>query len=151
MQTIIPYDEAFLRTMDELVERTDADDPAQLYRFIIDRYKYLFRLVQYYGFHIAPDNARAFDGADADTRRELMRPLSFRQYRMVQRSFSRDTDEVIRSLWDFLDDEGRIAGKTVMSTAEVCGASLIYEQICCRLASVTRPAPPADGRKPGLE
>jgi len=75
---------------------------------------------------------KAFEEADEATRRELMRPLSFRQYRMIERSFSiweNEKDLVIWSIWDFLHDNGRIYEKKVMSPAEVSGCSLILEEV----------------------
>nr|MCR4709017.1 YfaZ family protein [Clostridiales bacterium] len=75
---------------------------------------------------------QAFEEADEATRRELMRPLSYRQYRMIERSFSiwkNEKDLVIWSIWDFLHDNGRIYEKKVMSSAEVSGCSLILEEV----------------------
>ena len=78
-----------------------------------------------------------FEEADEETKRELMRPLSYRQYRMIERSFSVLEEEeklVIASVWDFLHDNGGIYKKRVMSPAEVSGCSLILEQVYCCLA-----------------
>ena len=61
-----------------------------------------------------------------------MRPLSYRQYRMIERSFSalkEEKEHVIWSVWDFLDDYGRIYEKKVMSSAEICGFSLVLMNV----------------------
>ena len=70
-------------------------------------------------------------------KRELIRPLSFRQYRMIQRSetwIAEEEDLLISSIWDFLYDNGRIYEKKIMSCAEVAGASLILENVYTALA-----------------
>ena len=74
---------------------------------------------------------------DEETRRELLRPLSYRQYRMIEQSFSVWANEeqyVLSSIWDFLYDEGRIRNKKVMSVAEVDGCALVLEQVYVCLA-----------------
>ena len=65
---------------------------------------------------------------------QLMRPLSHRQYRMIERAFSGEDEEAIWTVWDFLHDNRRIYTKSVMSPAEVGGFSLILEQVYCRLS-----------------
>ena len=133
---IIYYDEAFIRKFEELkdlIEMTleDGDKP-RLHRFLIDNFGYIFRLFQYYGKEIAVEGAKDLEEADEETKRELMRPLSFRQYRMIERAFSIWKDEeglVIWSIWDYLHDNGRIYEKKVMSIAEVSGCSLILEEV----------------------
>ncbi len=130
MDPIIRYDDAFMRRLEALGERIEAGDKPALHRFLIDEFGYLFRANQYYALRIAEGDARDFDEADEATRRELARPLSWRQYRMIEQAFlAADEADVICSIRDFLDDCGRIHRKTVMSAAEVGGFSLILEQV----------------------
>ena len=135
---IVYYDDEFLNKIDMLRELIDEGDHNRLRRFIIDGFGRIFVLFQYYARHFAErDDARDFENADEETKRELMRPLSYRQYRVVERAFSpyrEDDDNVIGSIWDFLDDEGRIKQKKAMSVAEVDACSLIYERVLCRLS-----------------
>ena len=129
---IIRYDDAFIRDFEALKAQIETGDKPAIHRFLLDHFGYIFRVNQYYWNEIAGGDARDFDEADEATRRELMRPLSPRQYRMVERSFSKWREEeelVIWSIWDFLHDEGRIYGKKVMSSAEVGGFSLILEEV----------------------
>ena len=134
---IIRYDEEFIRKFEKLKEMIESEDRPAIHRFLIDNFGYIFRLFQYYAKHIADGDARDFEDADEETKRELMRPLSFRQYRMIERAFSPWQEEewlVIWSIWDFLHDNGRIYEKNVMSSAEVSGCSLILEEVYCCLA-----------------
>ena len=130
------YDEEFMAKFAKLKEMLEAEDEPALQRFLIDEFGCIFRLCQTY-WKQAADSAGGFEGADEETVRELARPLSHRQYRMIERAFSpwaEERDLVLWSIWDFLDDEECIYGKKVMSAAEVGGCSLIYERVCCRLA-----------------
>jgi len=134
---IIHYNAEFICNFEELKTQIEAEDKAKLHRFLIDRFGFIFKINQYYWMPVAEGKARDFDEADAATQRELMRPLSHRQYRMVERSFSRWKEEeelVISSIWDFLHDNGRIYEKKVMSVAEVSGCSMILENVYSCLA-----------------
>ena len=132
---IFPYDAAFYRKLDKLGAALESGDRRALKRCVIDDFGYLFRGCQAQA-RLARDGAVP-EGLSEAQLQELCRPLSWRQYRMVENAFGRyreNADEVLCSLWEFLSDEGRVGEKTVMSTAEVSGASIIYEQICIFLA-----------------
>ena len=134
---IICYDDAFIGKFERLKELTEAEDKSALYRFLLDHYGHICKLFQYYAKQSEQGCIQDFEQADEVIKRELMRPLSYRQYRMVERSFSRWEEEewlVIWSIWDFLHDDGRIYEKKVMSSAEVCGCSMILENVYCCLA-----------------
>lgn len=134
---IIYYDDEFIAKFDRLKELIEAEDRAVLYRYLLDNYGYIFKLFQYYAKWSEEGVIQDFEQADEEIKRELMRPLSFRQYRLVERSFSRWENEeglVIWSIWDFLHDNGRIYEKKAMSSAEVCGCSMILENVYCCLA-----------------
>ena len=134
---IVYYDADFISNFEKLKEVIETEDKPYIHRFLIDHFGFIFRLFQYYGKEIAEGKAKDFEEADEDVKRELMRPLSFRQYRMIERSFSRWKEEewlVIWSIWDFLHDNGRIYEKKVMSAAEVSGCSLVLEEVYCCLA-----------------
>ena len=134
---IIYYDEAFISKFEKLQEIIEAEDKPALYRFLIDNFGFIFTMFQYYAKHFAGGDAKPFREADEEIKCELMRPLSYRQYRMIERSFSRwenEEDLVIWSIWDFLHDNGRIYEKKVMSSAEVSGCSMILENVYCCLA-----------------
>ena len=122
---------------ERLKELIEAEDRTILYRFLLDHFGYIFKLFQYYAKQSEKGVIQDFEEADEDTKRELMRPLSYRQYRMIERAFSvleEEEELVIASVWDFLHDNGRIYKKKVMSPAEVSGCSLILEQVYCCLA-----------------
>ena len=132
---IIRYDEEFMRRFDALGAALEAGDRPALQRLLIDQFGFLFRACQDYWKRAASGDLGDFEDADEQTRRELLRPLSHRQYRLIQRAFQPDDDEdVLRSLWDFLHDEEHIYTKKVMSPAEVGSFSLILEEAYCCLA-----------------
>ena len=132
---IILYDAEFLKRFEELKHHLEDGDRQKLKGFLLEKFNFVFKTQQYYAKKIAEGDARDFEEADERIRRELMRPLSHRQYRMIERAFlSYEEDDVLSSLWDFLDDYGRIRHKTAMSSAEVGGCSLILEQVHCCLA-----------------
>ena len=134
---IVFYDDAFIGKFEKLKELIEAEDRPALYRYLLDNFGHIFKLFQYYAKYIASGDAQEFEQADEEIKRELMRPLSYRQYRMIERSFSRWQEEeelVIWSIWDFLHDNGRIYEKKAMSSAEVSGCSLILENVYCCLA-----------------
>lgn len=132
---IILYDAEFLKRFEELKHHLYDGDRQKLKGFLLENFDFVFKTQQYYAKRIAEGDARDFEEADERIRRELMRPLSHRQYRIIERAFlSYDEDVVISSLWDFLHDNGRILKKTAMSSAEVGGCSLILEQVHCCLA-----------------
>lgn len=134
---IVYYDDEFIGKFDRLRELIEEEDRPALYRYLLDHFGRIFKLFQYYANHIATGGARDFEQADEETMRELMRPLSYRQYRLIEGSFSRWKKEealVIRSIWDFLYDDGRIYEKKAMSSAEVSGCSMILENVYCCLA-----------------
>ncbi len=132
---IIFYDEDFIKRLDGLKARLEDGDRPALYAFLLENFGCLFRTYQYYAMQIAEGGARDLEEADEETRSELMRPLSHRQYRLIERAFMPDEDvDVLWAVWDFLDDLGRIRRKKAMSSAEIGGFSLIWEQACCCLA-----------------
>ncbi len=137
LDIIVYYDDQFIGKFEKLKELIEAEDRPALYRYLLDNFGYIFKLFQYYAKNIADGDAQDFEEADEEIKRELMRPLSYRQYRMIERSFSRwqaEEDLVIWSIWDFLHDNGRIYGKKAMSSAEISGCSLILENVYCCLA-----------------
>ena len=134
---ILYYDDEFIRKFEKLRDVIDAGDRRYLHRFLIDNFGFVFTMFQCYAKESAEGNVPEFEEADEETKRELMRPLSYRQYRMIERAFSvleEEEELVIASVWDFLHDNGRIYKKKVMSPAEVSGCSLILEQVYCCLA-----------------
>ena len=129
---IIRYDEDFISRFEKLKDLIEAENKPVLHQYLIDNFGYVFKTFQYYAKNIAAGDAKDFEDADEETKRELMRPLSHRQYRMIERAFStlkEEEDLIIWSIWDFLHDDGRIYGKKVMSSAEVSGCSLILEEV----------------------
>ena len=134
---ILYYDDEFIRKFEKLRDVIDAGDRRYLHRFLIDNFGFIFATFQYYATQSSEGNVPEFEEADEETKRELMRPLSYRQYRMIERAFSvleEEEELVIASVWDFLHDNGGIYKKRVMSPAEVSGCSLILEQVFCCLA-----------------
>ena len=134
---IIYYDNEFIKKFEELKTLLEDEDRPKIYQFLLKEFQFIFKLNQYYWKEIAESNAREFADADDDMKQELMRPLSHRQYRIIERSFSpwREEEEcVIWSIWDFLHDNGRIYHKKAMSSAEVGGCSMILENVYCCLA-----------------
>lgn len=134
---IVYYDAEFIERFERLKELIEAEDRTILYRFLLDNFGYIFKLFQYYAKQSEDGVIQDFEQADEEIKRELMRPLSYRQYRMVERSFSiwkEEDDLVIWSIWDFLHDNGRIYEKKAMSSAEVCGCSMILENVYSCLA-----------------
>ena len=94
-------------------------------------------MFQHYARFFAEGDTREFREMDDETKFQLMRPLSYRQYRLIERSFSpweNEEDLVIWSIWDFLHDNGRIYEKKAMSSAEISGCSMILENVYCCLA-----------------
>ena len=129
---IIYYDKEFITKFEELKTLLEDEDRPKIYQFLLNEFQFIFKLNQYYWKEIAESNAREFADADDDMKQELMRPLSHRQYRMIERSFSpwREEEEcVIWSIWDFLHDNDRIYHKKAMSSAEVGGCSMILENV----------------------
>ena len=134
---IIYYDNEFINKFEELKTLLEDEDRPKIYQFLLKEFQFIFKLNQYYWKEIAESNAREFADADDEMKQELMRPLSHRQYRMIERSFSpwREEEEcVIWSIWDFLHDNGQIYHKKAMSSAEVGGCSMILENVYCCLA-----------------
>lgn len=134
---IIYYDNGFISKFEQLKDVIENSDASYLHQFLISNFGFIFSTFQYYAKNIAEGDARDFENLDEETKRELMRPLSFRQYRMIERAFSKfeeEKEDAVYSVWDFLDDYGRIYEKKVMSTAEVSAFSLILEQVYCILA-----------------
>ena len=129
---IIYYDSEFIRKFEELKTLLEDEDRPKIYQFLLKEFQFIFKMNQHYWILIAENNAREFLEEEEEIRQELMRPLSHRQYRMIERSFSiweNEKDLVIWSIWDFLHDNGRIYEKKVMSSAEVSGCSLILEEV----------------------
>lgn len=134
---IVRYDADFIAKFEKLGELLEEGERPVIYRFLLDNFQFLFTLFQSYAKEDQDGGVKAFEGVDEETKRELMRPLSYRQYRLVEGSFSRwveEEDEVISSIWDFLHDNGRIYEKKVMSSAEIDGGSMILENVYCCLA-----------------
>lgn len=131
---IIRYDGGFLAKTAALRGRIEAGDGRALRDFWLENFAFVFKTCQEYWKRAGEEGWRDFGGADDETRRELARPLSHRQYRMVERAFKGTDEDAIWAAWDFLDDSGRIRAKKAMSAAEVAGFSLIWEQVCRRLA-----------------
>ena len=134
---IIFYDKKFITKFEELKIVLETDNRPKIYQFLLKEFQFVFKINQYYWIQIAEHNARDFLEEEEEIKQELMRPLSHRQYRMIERSFSHwleEEDHVIWSIWDFLHDNGRIYQKKVMSSAEVAGCSMILENVYCRLA-----------------
>ncbi|MBQ8919616.1 MAG: hypothetical protein IJ056_05880 [Acidaminococcaceae bacterium] len=137
---IIYYDKEFIKKFEELKTVLEEEDRPKLYQFLLKEFQFIFKLNQYYWKQIADNNGRDFLEADEEIRHELMRPLSHRQYRMIERSFSpwlEEEDLVLWSFWDFLHDNERIYQKKVMSPAEVGGSSMILENVYSCLARKT--------------
>lgn len=137
---IIYYDKEFIKKFEELKTVLEEEDRPKLYQFLLKEFQFIFKLNQYYWKQIADNNGRDFLEADEEIRHELMRPLSHRQYRMIERSFSpwpEEEDLVLWSFWDFLHDNERIYRKKVMSPAEVGGSSMILENVYSCLARKT--------------
>ena len=129
---IIYYDNEFIKKFEELKTLLEDEDRPKIYQFLLNEFQFIFKLNQYYWKQIAESNAQEFADADDEIKQELMRPLSHRQYRMIERSFSpwREEEElVIWSIWDFLHDNGQIYHKKAMSSAEVGGCSMILENV----------------------
>ena len=130
---IIYYDGEFMRRFEKLKDVIDGGDRRATHRFLIDNFGHIFKTFQYCAKRIAQGGEADFGEADEATKRELMRPLSHRQYRMIERAFSPWREEealVIGAIWEFLYDDGRIYGKSAMSSAEVGGFCLILERVC---------------------
>ena len=80
------YDADFLAKFKKLAEVMEEKDKAVLHRYLIDNFSHIFKVFQYYAREDGNGGVKEFEEADAAMKRELMRPLSFRQYRMIQRS-----------------------------------------------------------------
>ncbi len=131
---IIRYDADFIRKFEELKPLIEDGRKPVIHAFLLENFGFIFTMNQYYAKQIAEDSAQDFDGCDEAIRSELMRPLSHRQYRMIERAFlSSEDDDIIWSIWDFLHDNNRVYNKKAMSSAEVGGCSLILEQVYCCL------------------
>ncbi|MBP5736830.1 MAG: hypothetical protein J6W55_05225 [Acidaminococcaceae bacterium] len=138
---IIYYDNEFIKNFEELRILLEAGDRPKIYQFLLEKFAFIFKMNQVYWIQIAENNAREFLEADKEIQQELMRPLSHRQYRIIENSFSRFLEEeesVIWSIWDFLHDNGRIYHKKAMSSAEVGGCSIVLENVYCCLARKKR-------------
>ena len=136
----IRYDETFIRRYKELGTLIEEGDKAKLHRFLIENFDCVFKLNQVYWKLAAGGYEQAFTQVGEDVRRELTRPLSHRQYRLVEQAFSaREEEDIISSVWDFLNDCDRIYEKKVMSAAEVNCFSLILEEVyCCLVRGLTK-------------
>lgn len=133
--TILYYDAEFIRKFEALKPLLEDGDRPAIYAFLLENFGFIFRANQYYAKQIAEGDAQDFEEADEQIHRELMRPLSHRQYRMIERAFLAANDEdILWSIWDFLHDNNHIYTKKAMSSAEVGGCSLILEQVYCCLA-----------------
>lgn len=134
---IIRYDEEFISKFEKLKDIIETEDRPAIHRFLIDNFGFIFKTFQYYAKHYASGESGDLVETDEETKAELIRPLSFRQYRLIESSFSHWQDEeelVIWSIWDFLHDNGRIYEKKIMSSSEVAGCSIVLENVYCCLA-----------------
>ena len=134
---IIYYDKEFIKNFEELKTLLDAGDRQKLYQILLDKFGFIFKMNQVYWIRVAENNGRDFLETGKEIQQELMRPLSHRQYRLIEGSFSpyrEEEEDVICSIWDFLYDDGRIYHKKAMSSAEVSGCSMILENVYCCLA-----------------
>lgn len=137
---IVYYDDAFMKKFEELGSFLDIEekDHPKMHRFLIDSFDPLFKIFQYYAKDIAVNGAKDLEGVSEEIKTELMRPLSYRQYEIIGRSFSiweNERDLVISSLYDFLHDNGRIYEKKVMSCAEVSGFAMVLMNVYRALKS----------------
>lgn len=126
---IIKYDEEFIKKFEALKAVLEAEDRPSVYQFLRENFQFIFEMNQSY-MKMAGEGVKDFEEADAEMQRELMRPLSHRQVRIIERSFSIwdfEREHVIWTPWDFLHDNGRIYEKKVMSPAEVSGFSMTLE------------------------
>lgn len=64
-----------------------------------------------------------------DEKHELARPLSARQLFCAERVMNANDDDIYRRLWDFLQDDGAIARKKIMSMAEVAFFAMLLERV----------------------
>ena len=131
---IVYYDETFMKKFEQLEAFLDVQekDHRVMHRFLIDNFGYLFNVFQYYAKDIAVDGAKDLEDVSEDIKSELLRPLSYRQYEIIGRSFSiweNEKDLVISSLYDFLHDNGRIYEKKVMSSAEIGGFAMVLMNV----------------------
>lgn len=131
---IVYYDDVFLKKFEQLETFLDVKekDYPLMHRFLIDNFGYLFKVFQYYAKDIAVDGAKDLEDVSEDIKSELLRPLSYRQYEIIGRSFSiweNEKDLVISSLYDFLHDNGRIYEKKVMSSAEIGGFAMVLMNV----------------------
>ena len=79
---IIRYDKEFIANFEKLPGMIEAGDHKALHRFLMDHFGFIFKVFQDYAREEAVGGVRDFEDADEETKRELMRPLSLRQYRM---------------------------------------------------------------------
>ena len=131
-EKIIYYDFEFIKKFEKLKDILETEDKPLIHRFLIDNFGFIFQTFQHYAKVSSNGVMSEFEDMDEAVKRELIRPLSRWQYRMVERSFSVWQDEdglVIWSIWDYLHDNGLIYDKEVMSIAEVCCCSLILENV----------------------
>ena len=101
---IVRYDEDFIAKFEKLGEVLEDGDKPAIYRYLLDNFQFLFTLFQSYAKEDQDGGVKAFEGVDEETKRELMRPLSYRQYRLVEGSFSRwaeEEDLVMKAKDDF--------------------------------------------------
>ena len=60
---IIFYDEAFIENLNRLKELLETHDRAEIHRFLIDRFGFIFKMCQYYAKH-SPEGVPEFEQAD---------------------------------------------------------------------------------------
>ena len=80
---IIRYDKEFIANFEKLSGMIEAEDHKALHRFLIDHFGFIFKVFQDYARQVSDGGVRDFEDTDEATKRELMRPLSLRQYRIV--------------------------------------------------------------------
>ena len=84
---IIYYDKGFIKNFEELKTLLDAGERPKLYQFLLDKFGFIFKMNQVYWIRIAKNNGRDFLETGKEIQQELMRPLSHRQYRLIEGSF----------------------------------------------------------------
>ena len=129
---IIYYDKDFIERFEKLKDLIESGNHPVLHQYLIDNFGFVFGNFQHCARQSTAAGLQEYADAHESVKNELMRPLSHRQYRMIERAFSileSEKDLVIWSIWDFLHDNGRIYEKKVMSSAEVSGCSLILEEV----------------------
>ncbi len=120
---LIKYDDDFLKTHKKLAEILDAGDLKEINTFILENYQKYFKI----GRALA---GKSLADVSEEDRKELMRPLSTRQMRMVETLFlCQELEGALYAYWDFFDDYERIGQKRLMSIAELGVLPIMTERM----------------------